>query len=240
LIFVTPVPFAIETPGPTYNVFQKNDSGKYFINVNKNTFRPVNGELRFITVSVYGASNDLPIVQAIYSFFDKNYRVLPASAVFDTSKNANEQQQIFKEQMKTSENTAITAAKNYLNIKNQEKITYNSEDIGGPSAGMMYTLALISILSKKDLTGNNIVAGTGTISADGKVGAIGGIRQKMISSKRDGAKYFIGPYSNCDEIKGYIPNGLEVFVTENIKTSIEILKNIKNKEIQKNSSYKCP
>lgn len=72
-------------------------------------------------------------------------------------------------------------------------------DVGGPSAGLMFTLGVIDTLMPEDLTGGNIIAGTGTIDDDGVVGPIGGISQKLIGAKRAGVRYFLTPAENCAE-----------------------------------------
>jgi PDZ domain-containing protein len=82
------------------------------------------------------------------------------------------------------------------------------DDIGGPSAGMMFALGIIDTLTPGDLTGGKHIAGTGEISVEGQVGPIGGIRQKMIGARRDGAEYFLAPKDNCDEVRGHVPDGM--------------------------------
>jgi len=83
-------------------------------------------------------------------------------------------------------------------------------DIGGPSAGMMFALGILDVLTPGDLTGGRSIAGTGTIDADGTVGPIGGIQQKLIGARRAGARWFLAPAANCDEVVGHIPAGLRV------------------------------
>jgi PDZ domain-containing protein len=84
------------------------------------------------------------------------------------------------------------------------------EDIGGPSAGTMFALGIIDILTPGDLTGGKKIAGTGTIDADGVVGPIGGIRQKLVGARNAGAGYFLAPADNCPEVLRHIPDGLTV------------------------------
>jgi Lon-like protease len=84
------------------------------------------------------------------------------------------------------------------------------EDIGGPSAGMMFALGIIDTLTPGDLTGGAKIAGTGTIDADGQVGPIGGIRQKLVGARRAGARYFLAPADNCAEVRTHVPGGLRV------------------------------
>jgi PDZ domain-containing protein len=73
------------------------------------------------------------------------------------------------------------------------------DKIGGPSAGLMFTLGVIDKLRPADLTGGKIIAGTGTIDDDGNVGPIGGIPQKLVGAKNAGAKLFLVPKDNCAE-----------------------------------------
>jgi Lon-like protease len=98
--------------------------------------------------------------------------------------------------------------------------------VGGPSAGQIFALAIIDKLTPGALTGGNIVAGTGTVDPDGMVGPIGGIQQKMFAAKGAGAKYFLAPESNCDEVTGHIPNGLQVFAVKTLGDSLAVLNTV--------------
>jgi Lon-like protease len=83
------------------------------------------------------------------------------------------------------------------------KIEVDSEDIGGPSAGLMFTLAIYNQLVEKDLTHGLNIAGTGTISEDGTVGPIGGIKHKVVAADHAGADIFFAPNENGDEDSNY-------------------------------------
>lgn len=74
-----------------------------------------------------------------------------------------------------------------------------SNQIGGPSAGLMFSLAIYDTLTPGSLTGGDVVAGTGTISANGSVGPIGGIQQKIVAAADAGATLFFVPPGNCKE-----------------------------------------
>ncbi|QNN51784.1 YlbL family protein [Nocardioides mesophilus] len=76
------------------------------------------------------------------------------------------------------------------------------EQIGGPSAGLIFSLAVYDELTKGALTGGASIAGTGTISPDGAVGPIGGIQQKIVAAADAGAKVFLVPADNCDSAVG--------------------------------------
>lgn len=91
------------------------------------------------------------------------------------------------------------------------KVDLKLSDVGGPSGGMIFALGIYDSLTKGPLTGGKHIAGTGTIGTDGVVGPIGGIRQKLYTAQRAGAKYFLAPADNCNEVNGHIPSGLQVF-----------------------------
>jgi Lon-like protease len=90
-------------------------------------------------------------------------------------------------------------------------VTLNTGRVGGPSAGLMFGLAIYDVLTPGKLNGGKDVAGTGTLADDGTVGPIGGIRQKVVGARRAGAEFFLSPAQNCAELKGAVPDGLTVF-----------------------------
>ena len=82
-------------------------------------------------------------------------------------------------------------------------IEIDTTNVGGPSAGLMYTLTLIDLLSDDDLAAGRVIAGTGTIDLDGNVGPIGGIRQKVVAAEAAGADVMFVPADNWDELEGF-------------------------------------
>ena len=100
------------------------------------------------------------------------------------------------------------------------------DNVGGPSAGMMFALGIIDKLSDGSLTGGEDIAGTGTITGAGEVGPIGGIRQKMWGALRAGADWFLAPADNCNEVTGHIPDGLTVFSVKTLDDALTALKTI--------------
>jgi PDZ domain-containing protein len=90
------------------------------------------------------------------------------------------------------------------------------DKVGGPSAGLMFSLGIVDTVTPGDLTGGKHVAGTGTITPDGTVGPIGGIRQKMLGARAGGATLFLAPADNCDEVVGHVPDGMQVVKVESL------------------------
>ncbi|CRK61906.1 Lon-like protease with PDZ domain [Alloactinosynnema sp. L-07] len=108
------------------------------------------------------------------------------------------------------------------------KTTISLADVGGPSAGLMFALAIIDRLTPGDLGGGEIVAGTGEITAQGEVDPIGGIPFKMVSAKEAGATTFLVPVDNCAEAKENAPDGLRLIKVENLAGAVKALEGLKD------------
>ena len=100
-------------------------------------------------------------------------------------------------------------------------ITIDAGRIGGPSAGTMFALGIIDLLTPQDEAAGEVIAGTGTIDVQGVVGPIGGIRQKLAGAARDGAEWFLAPAANCAEVVGHVPDGLRVVRVETLHEAYE-------------------
>jgi len=90
------------------------------------------------------------------------------------------------------------------------QIKISLADVGGPSAGLMFSLAIVDKLTPGELNGGRFVAGTGEINDAGQVGPIGGIPFKMTMAREAGATVFLVPAGNCAEAKSQAPDGLQL------------------------------
>lgn len=249
IVLFLPSAYVVEEPGPTQDVLGKS-SGKYVINVdnpnnpnnpNKKVASAVSGlkshsksgKLLLVTVNTSGVPGyEIPNIYAVLSWFDSKKQILPREVLVPVNQNASDYKKETNKQMTSSQSSAQVAALDYakkhlnVNVKNV-KVKMHIDDIGGPSAGMMYALGILNKLTGVDLAGGKTIAGTGTIDNNGKVGAIGGIRLKMISAKRDGARWFLAPNSNCDEVVGNIPQGLNVVSVKTLDDAYKALEKIK-------------
>ncbi|MET0829159.1 MAG: S16 family serine protease [Microbacterium sp.] len=106
-------------------------------------------------------------------------------------------------------------------------VTIQLNNVGGPSAGMMFALGIIDTLTPGELNGGETIAGTGTIASDGVVGPIGGIRQKMWGAVGAGADWFLAPAENCDEVVGHVPSGLRVFSVADLDDALAVLEAVR-------------
>ena len=102
-------------------------------------------------------------------------------------------------------------------------VDFNISGVGGPSAGLIFAIGIIEKLTAEDLLRGRAVAGTGTITASGKVGGIGGIEEKMIGASRIGAKIFLAPAENCPDMK-HIPDGLKVIPVSTLEDALSALR----------------
>lgn len=106
-------------------------------------------------------------------------------------------------------------------------VEINLADVGGPSAGLMFTLGILDKLGEESLTGGLYVAGTGEISPDGTVGPIGGITQKLIASERKGAVAFLVPEANCAEAVRNPPDGLVLIRVGSLEDALDGLEAVR-------------
>ena len=96
--------------------------------------------------------------------------------------------------------------------------------IGGPSAGLMFTLSIIEKLTEEDLTAGRRIAGTGEIALDGGVGPVGGVAEKLVAVDRMGVKTFLIPEGNCAGVRGRVPKGLRLVKVANVKDALRFLR----------------
>ena len=99
-------------------------------------------------------------------------------------------------------------------------------DVGGPSAGLVFALAIVDKLSPGELVHGGDYAGTGTIDADGKVGPIGGIRHKIVAARASGATEFLVPDANCSEAAQDPPEGIRLLRVHTLDEAIGSLQQV--------------
>lgn len=107
-------------------------------------------------------------------------------------------------------------------------ITFGVEGVGGPSAGLMFSLGIVDKLTPENLADSRMVAGTGTIDPLGAVGSIGGIAQKMYAARDAGAELFIAPQANCSQVKAAAISDLNVVAVKTLSDAVAVLKRWKS------------
>lgn len=255
LALMLPSAYVIEEPGPTQDVLsdinglkiidiensetKKSDIEKSEIKKSEIKDSKKTGKLLLVTVGTSGVPGyETTTFNAIKAWLNPERTLDPREAIVPIGQTEDQYEKESNEEMTSSQDSAIKAAKIEakklgLSITNK-KISLHIEDIGGPSAGMIYSLGILNKINKYDITGGKTIAGTGTIDEKGNVGAIGGIQLKMLGAKRDGATWFLAPESNCDEVAGHIPAGLRVVKVATLDDAWKALEAIRSGKNVKN------
>lgn len=107
------------------------------------------------------------------------------------------------------------------------QLSIKLEEIGGPSAGLMFALGIIDKLTPEDLTGGKVFAGTGEIDGRGEVGPIGGIGQKLLGARAAGATVFLVPADNCTEALANAQPGLTMARVATLTDALAALEQVR-------------
>jgi PDZ domain-containing protein len=105
-------------------------------------------------------------------------------------------------------------------------VTIDAGSIGGPSAGLIYTLGIVDALTPGDLTGGNNIAATGAMELDGTVTEVGGVREKTIGVEAAGARYFLVPASEAPDAEK-VARSMKVVPVHNIGEALDFLKTLR-------------
>ncbi|ELS53678.1 putative Secreted protein [Streptomyces viridochromogenes Tue57] len=222
-----PLPFSLAQPGQTTNVLGE-DKGTPVITISGAPTRETSGQLRMTTIVATSPDVDVMLGDVIDAWFRTDRAVMPRDSVYPSGKSTREIEQYNTEQMKQSQNAATEAALNHLDLNDKNiKVTLRLADVGGPSAGLLFSLGIVDKLKGDgdggDLTGGRTIAGTGTIDADGKVGAVGGVALKTQAARRDGATVFLVPKDECSDAKAELPKGLRLIPVTTLKGAVSAL-----------------
>lgn len=222
-----PLPFSLAQPGMTANVLGEN-KGTAVITISGAATRETSGQLRMTTIEATGPDQHVSLGDVIDSWFRTDQAVMPHDAVYPSGQSVKEIEEHNTEQMKESQDAATEAALNYLDLGDKNiKVSLKLADVGGPSAGLLFSLGVINKLdgdgSGGDLTGGRNIAGTGTIDADGTVGAVGGVALKTQAARRDGATVFLVPKDECSDAKSELPKGMRLIPVTTLKGAVNSL-----------------
>ncbi|WP_128378616.1 S16 family serine protease [Streptomyces cavernae] len=222
---LAPLPFSVAEPGTTADVLGEN-KGDPVITISGAPTRKTAGELRMTTILATGPDAHVGLADVVDNWFRTDRAVMPRDAVYPAGDNVKEIERHNLQQMKQSQNSATTAALDYVGEKNA-KVTLKLADVGGPSAGLLFSLGIVDKLrgdgSGGDLTGGRVIAGTGTIDDSGEVGAVGGVALKTQAARRDGATVFLVPKAECSDAEAELPKGLRLIPVTTLKGAVDSL-----------------
>ncbi|MEV0277164.1 S16 family serine protease [Streptomyces sp. NPDC050610] len=222
-----PLPFSLAQPGSTADVLGSR-RGEQVITVKGADTRKTTGQLRATTIVATGPDADVRLGDVIDSWFRTDRAVMPRDSVYPVGNTTAEVEKHNFADMRKSQDAATEAALRYLHRSSKDvKVTLDLARIGGPSAGLLFTLGIIDKIDGDgrggELTGGRTIAGTGTIDPDGTVGPVGGVQLKTQAAKRDGATVFLVPKGECKEAEAVRPDGLQLIPVTTLKDSVSSL-----------------
>ena len=228
-----PLPFAILLPGPATDVLGPvvKIPSRFTDKVPAPT-----GKLMLTTVSVTTPNSKVFGFEVLVRWIQADGVVVPKSVIYDSDVDYEEVKKESKAEMDGSQDNAVAAAFNYLNMYepalapalrsgdlNSGLLKFDLPNTGGPSGGLIFALGIVEKLNTAQLVNGRLIAGTGTINKKGEVGPIGGIEDKLIGAKRAGATLFIAPIDNCIDITN-IPKGLQIVAVSTLAEAVTLLK----------------
>ena len=227
-----PLPFAILFPGPATDVLGPvvKVPSRFADLVPAPT-----GKLMLTTVSITTPDSKVFGLEILVRWIQADGVVVPESVVYDPDADIEEINKESFAEMDSSQDSAVTAAFDYLSQNepelapylqsgelNNKLIKFDLPNTGGPSGGLIFALGIVEKLNKAQLVNGRLIAGTGTINKKGEVGPIGGIEDKLIGAKRAGATLFIAPIDNCIDIAN-IPSGLQIVAVSTLAHAVTLL-----------------
>ncbi|MEU3185914.1 S16 family serine protease [Streptomyces sp. NPDC006923] len=233
LVGVAPLPYAVAQPGLTANVLG-TDQGREVITISGVPVRKTEGELRLTTIEATGPSADVDFGDVVDGWFRTDRAVLPREAVYPSGQSDREIEKHNARDMVESQDSATRAALGFLRRDPKTvEVRLHLADVGGPSAGLLFALGIVDKLDGDgaggDLTGGRTIAGTGTITGEGKVGAVGGVALKTQAAARDGATVFLVPEAECADARAELPKGLRLVPVTTLKGAVSALRALEHR-----------
>ena len=205
---------------------------------------PANGQLYLLTILV--TNPDTEVLGAAISgcWVWGDCVVVPRSAIYQKDTSTEKEIKASKKEMDTSQNIALTAARGHLAKRFPEvdlsqvsdsTVKVSLKNTGGPSGGLIFALGIVELFTPTDILQGRKIAGTGTISANGEVGPIGGVVEKIIGAKKVGAELLFVSKANCDDLPQTV-EGITVIAVETLDQVVAYLVNDSQERKQANSA----
>jgi PDZ domain-containing protein len=232
---VAPLPYAVVQPGGGRNVLDAT------IEIPSQKIYPSTGKLLLTTVYATSPGSTLFAGNILRAWYQGESIVVPRAVLYPPQSTPKEIDAQNAKEMVGSQQDATAAALTYLgydvpskNIKDSKgkdvatfdfpfDVNITLKNTGGPSGGLVFALGIIEKLTSEDLLKGRVVAGTGTINAVGRIGAIGGIDEKLIAARRAGATLFLAPAQNCEDIT-HVPSGITVYSVATLGEAVTVLR----------------
>jgi PDZ domain-containing protein len=220
-----PMNFVILTPGKATPLFPS------VLKVSEHPSYQSSGQIYLLTIMITNPDTYVPGFYIARCWMRGDCMTFPRSVYYQRDTNNEKEIATSREEMKGSQNIALDAARKEiarrypdvdLSQLEDENVKVSLKNTGGPSGGLIFSLGIIELLTPGDLLKGRKVAGTGTITADGVVGPIGGVVEKIIGAKKAGASLLLISRENCQELPAKV-EGIEVVAVDTLDEAIRYL-----------------
>lgn len=177
-----PLPIYVVSPGPAFSLGE-------VVTIDDSQIDPINGDYLFLTVQL----DEATLSDAVRAGFDGEAEVVSRAAVLNGESEEDfvaRQESLFDEAEATAISMGLELAVSDLD---PSLVVIDSDGVGGPSAGLLMTLAVADLASPVDVANGRTITGTGRVEEDGSVGPVGGIQDKVRAAEVAGADVFLVP-----------------------------------------------
>lgn len=175
-------------------------------------------------ITIDGTRHELKDGASLFSIMEKTPAKTPVTVDFNRSGVAH--QVTVKSVKRPDGQGSIIGVGLDPKVKPPVKVTVSLQDVGGPSAGMMFALGIVDTMTKESLTRGQVIAGTGAISMGGGVQMISGVPQKMRGASDAGAHWFLLPSGNCADAAGAVPRGMRIVPVDTLHEARGVVEDI--------------
>jgi len=231
---VLPVNFVLINPGEGNPLFPK------MLKVSSPKTYPVDGQMFLLSIWVTNPETLVLGFEVLGCWAKPTCVVTPRSVIYPKATDDKVELAEGAKEMKQSQSSAIVATKKLFAKKHPEinlagltdaSLKVSLKNTGGPSGGLIFALGLVELLAPENLLQGRKIAATGTISASGRVGAIGGVQEKIVAARAAGVELLFISRQNCDEISGEVA-GLKVIAVSNLEEAYLALKDGGNSDFR--------
>jgi PDZ domain-containing protein len=230
LPLVIPVNFDLINPGEGRPLFPK------LLSVASPETYPVDGQMFLLSIWVTNPETEILGYQVLRCWAKSDCVVVPRSVVYQEETDDKAEIALGKKEMSQSQSAALSATKALftkyhpdidLGNLSDSSIKISLKNTGGPSGGLIFALGLTELLTPENILRGRKIAATGTITPEGRVGAIGGVEEKVIAARRAGVEIIFISRQNCDEIPQKV-EGVKVVAVSSLEEAYQELMKPKN------------
>jgi PDZ domain-containing protein len=239
LPLVLPVNFVLINPGEGSPLFPK------LLNITSTsvspvTTYPVDGQMYLLSIWVTNPESEILGYRVLRCWAQNDCVVVPRSVIYQSETDDKTEIAAGKKQMVQSQSSALLATKKLfaryhpdisLSQLTDESIKISLKNTGGPSGGLIFALGLTELLTPENILQGRKIAATGTISAEGKVGSVGGVEEKITAARTTGTQIIFISRKNCDEVPDKV-EGLGVIAVSSLEEAYRSLINSQDSNFQ--------